>query len=298
MRAFYRSTIAVSLLAASSLPAWSWGMDGHRTVGMVADLILRNTPTGDAVNRILDGASLSDAATWADCAKGGICHRPLTPDEKAYVDANPQHKEFHYTDVAIQQPRYRQGTAGTRDDDVVQVIRESISILRGRTPDSGPATLTKRQALWVLAHMVGDIHQPLHVGAIYFDRDCAAVVDPNVVGASTTDFGIGSIVASTHGGNDLKMPNGDSFHIKFWDDGTVSDAMAGRSIEEFAAAIVANPPARWETAGDAETWATQWATEIMPIAKRALAGAGIRIGSGTHEGNGHTLKCRWPVMVD
>jgi hypothetical protein len=231
--------------------------------------------------------------------QGGICHRPLTADEKAYADANPQHKEFHYTDVPIQQPRYQQGTAGTRDDDVIQVIRESVSILRGRTPESGPATLTKRQALWVLAHLVGDIHQPLHVGAIYFDRNCAEEVDPNVVGAGKPNFGIGSIVASTNGGNELKMPNGNSFHVKFWDEGTVTGAMrlAGhaRSVEDFAGEIVASPPAHWETTGDVDTWATQWATEIMPLAKQAFT-LNIEIGEG--EGDERTLKCTWPVTFD
>jgi hypothetical protein len=277
-------------------------MDGHRTVGMVADLILQNAPaTRDAVKQILNGASLSEAAVWADCAKG-ICHRPLSPDEKAFVAANPQHKEFHYTDVPIQQSQYQQGTAGTRDDDVVQIINETISILRGRTPNNGPAVLSQRQALWVLAHMVGDIHQPLHVGAIYFDRDCEEMVDPNVEGAGKPNFGIGSIVASTNGGNDLKMPNGDSFHVKYWDDDTVAGAthLAGirrKSIEDFAASIVANPPTLEEMTGDAETWAALWATEIIPISKEALTR--IDIGDGMPvEGDERTLKCTWPVTVD
>ena len=80
--------------------------------------------------------------------------------------------------VPIQQSQYRPGTAGTRENDVVQIIKQAVNILRNRAPNDGPATLTKRQALWVLAHLVGDIHQPLHVGAIYFDRDCEEVVDP------------------------------------------------------------------------------------------------------------------------
>ncbi len=135
----------------------------------------------------------------------------------------------------------------------MQIIKQAVNILRNRAPNDGPATLTKRQALWVLAHLVGDIHQPLHVGAIYFDRDCEEVVDPNVVGSGKPDFGIGSIVASTNGGNDIHLPNGKSFHVTYWDDGTVKGAMRlpgikAKSIEDFAAAIVANPPARSEEA--------------------------------------------------
>jgi len=82
--------LTISALALSSAPAWSWGMDGHRTVGMIADLILQNDPAGAAARQLLQN-SLSEAAVWADCAKGGACG-PLTPDERTYVEHNPQHK--------------------------------------------------------------------------------------------------------------------------------------------------------------------------------------------------------------
>jgi len=56
------------------------------------------------------------------------------------------------------------------------------------------------EAVWLLAHLVGDVHQPLHVGAMYFNRDCGVSVDPNVVGAGLPKFGIGTTVAETVGG--------------------------------------------------------------------------------------------------
>jgi hypothetical protein len=154
-------TLALSALAISTAPVWAWGMDGHRTVGMVADLILQNDPAGAAARQLLQN-SLSEAAVWADCAKGAC--GPLTPDERTYVEDNSQHKTFHYTDVPIQQAQYKLGTAGTREDDVVQVSKQAINILRGVPPNQGPAVLDRKSALWVLAHMVGDLHQPLHVG--------------------------------------------------------------------------------------------------------------------------------------
>jgi S1/P1 Nuclease len=198
-------TLTLSALAISSSPVWAWGMDGHRTVGMIADLILQNDPSGTAARQLLQN-SLSEAAVWADCAKGAC--GPLTPDQRTYVEHNPQHKTFHYTDVPIQQPQYKLGTAGTRDDDVVQVAKQAINILRGVPPNQGPAVLDRKSALWVLAHMVGDLHQPLHVGAAYYDQECDEVVDPNIVGAGKPNFGIGSTVASTEGGNDLKLGSG------------------------------------------------------------------------------------------
>jgi S1/P1 Nuclease len=289
--------VALSALVICSAPAWSWGLDGHRTSGMIADLILESDPKGAAAKQLLGGQSLSEASLWADCAKG-YCNRPLSAEERIYVKNNPQHKVYHYTDVAIQQPQYKLGTAGTREDDVVQVSKQAINILRGRPPNQGPAVLDRKSALWVLAHLIGDIHQPLHVGAVYYDQDCKEVVDPNVVGAGKPNFGIGSTVATTTGGNDLKLPNGKSFHI-YWDTGTVIGAMrlAGvkkKSIEEFAKYIFDHPPIGWETSGDAETWPEQWATEVMPLANAALSR--IKIGNGTQATGG--LKCTWPVTLD
>src|SRR5262249_31455129 len=67
---------------AVSGPAWSWGLDGHRTVGMVADILLATDPASVASKKLLGDASLSEAATWADCAKG-FCGA-LTKDERRW----------------------------------------------------------------------------------------------------------------------------------------------------------------------------------------------------------------------
>jgi S1/P1 Nuclease len=298
-----RITLALGAVAVAIpfSPAWPWGSDGHRTIGMVADLLLQNAPASrDAVSQILGGISLSEASVFADCAEGWrACQRPLSADEQDYVQHNPQHRSFHYTDVAIQQRQYQLGTAGTRGDDVVQIAKQSVNILRNRAPNQGPAALSKRQALWVLAHMVGDLHQPLHVGALYFDRDCEEPVDPNVVGAGLPGFGIGSTVVSTHGGNDLKMPNGDSFHVRYWDEGTVRGAMRlqnSQTIADFAQAIINRPPVGWKTTGDPESWPAQWATEILPIAESALTE--IEIGDATKTNSpGKKPTCTWPVTL-
>jgi S1/P1 Nuclease len=290
--------LALSALAISSSPAWAWGSDGHRTVGMIADLILQNDPAGATARQLLQN-SLSEAAVWADCAKGAC--GPLSPDERTFVEENPHHKTYHYTDVPIQQSRYKLGTAGTRDDDVVQISKQAINVLRGTPSNQGAALLDRKSALWVLAHMVGDLHQPLHVGAVYFDQECDEVVDPNVVGAGQRNFGIGSIIASTEGGNDLKLGGGKSFHVSYWDDGTVTGAMrlAGirrKNIEDFAQFIVNHPPAGWKMEGDPDTWPEQWATEIMPLANAALSR--IDIGEGEQVGSqDRGPKCSWPVTL-
>jgi len=80
------------------------------------------------------------------------------------------------------------------------------------------------------------------------------------------------------------MLNGKSFHVTYWDEGTVVGAMRlasvkKKSIEDFANFIVAHPPEGWQTQGDPETWPAQWASEILPLANTALTK--VDIGEGT-----------------
>src|SRR6516165_8182418 len=60
MHIYIRIALALAAAAISFTPAWPWGNDGHRTIGMVADLLLANAPAArDAVSQILEGVSLS-----------------------------------------------------------------------------------------------------------------------------------------------------------------------------------------------------------------------------------------------
>jgi hypothetical protein len=105
--------------------AWAWGNNGHRIIGATADSDLKEKAPViyQRVESILEGASLSEASAWADCAKGyRNCQRPPSTEEISFAANNSQHHMFHYTDVAIQQTQYKLGAAGTRSDDVVQVL--------------------------------------------------------------------------------------------------------------------------------------------------------------------------------
>jgi NADPH:quinone reductase-like Zn-dependent oxidoreductase len=83
---------------------------------------------------------------------------------------------------------------------------------------------------YFLKDLVGDIHQPLHVAALYYDKDCHDVVDPNVVGAGMPNFGIGTSVSETTGGNDLTKGSNNLHH--YWDDNFVDKAMKSVGFTE------------------------------------------------------------------
>jgi hypothetical protein len=297
MRKATLAILAVFWSAGTPSDAFSWGSKGHQIVGAVADIIIqRDYPEAAERIRQMLGKSLSEVAVWADCAKGAC---PMPKPVRDYVARNPHHSLFHYTDVPIQRDRYVANTAGTSPSDVVQVLRYAVKILSGQEQKSGPANLTESEAIWVIAHLVGDIHQPLHVGAIYFDRSCANVVDPNETGANEENFGIKTTVADSFGGNRLLLPPDRQVH-GLWDNDAVDGAMAlagdaGRSVPQFAQWLVENLSVSWQTPGNPSVWSYKWADEILPLAREAHQRLVINPGIDQH--NSHELVCLWPTSL-
>ena len=318
--------LAVLALIAVPVPAGAWDYPGHRMVGSIADLVLQqhhpatHKRLGELLETKLPGGlwqkrSLREVAVFPDCAKKGnepFCGRPSSDEEKDYAEHNQHHSTYHFTDVPLQQPKYTASSAGTEDTDVVQMINYAVAQLRAKTPSERPekkgVKLTDTEAVWLLAHLVGDIHQPLHVGAKYFDKDtgCEASVDPNG-GGHPPKFGIGDTVAMTMGGNLIYLvapppavPPAENLHF-FWDGAAVVRAMQaaglGHSEQDFAKQLAAAPPAGWETASGPETWAAQWATEIMPLAAEAHDRLTIRKGPMPSPFS-FTGGCTWVTTLD
>ena len=299
----------------------AWDYPGHRIVGAIADLVLQEhyPNTYKKVSELLDirdangmvqHRTLNQVAVFPDCAKPGnvpFCGRPPSDEEKAYAAANPHQDKFHYTDVPIEERKYAAGTAGTADIDVVQMINYAVAQLRGKSPPSKQdVKLTDTEAVFLLAHLVGDIHQPLHVGAKYFDKTCQKGVDPNRTGKPPT-FGIGETVAETIGGNRILLkanapavPPAKNLHF-FWDGAAVAQAMQAAGVAtsepDFAKLLAATPPSGWETKGDAETWAAQWASENIPLAADAHKRLTIRKSTKGAPLSG-ALNCQWETTLD
>jgi len=306
---------------ASPVPASAWDYPGHRIVGAIADLVLQEhyPNTYKKIGELLDvrdasgviqHRTLNQVAVFPDCAKSGnvpFCGRPPSDEEKAYSANNPHQDKFHYTDVPIEQRRYVAQTAGAAEIDIVQMINYSVAQLRGKSPlPKQDVKLTDTEAVFLLAHLVGDIHQPLHVGAKYFDKTCTKGVDPNRTGKPPA-FGIGETVAETIGGNRILLtasapavPPAKNLHF-FWDGAAVTQAMqaagVGGSEQEFAKLLAASPPAGWDTKGEVDTWATQWASENLPLANDAHRRLTIRKSEHAAPLSG-SLNCQWETTLD
>ncbi|KAK6020110.1 hypothetical protein OSTOST_14242, partial [Ostertagia ostertagi] len=109
---------------------------------------------------------------------------------KIGMDEDSCHRQTHYADVTVQRSRYVLGFVGTRADDVAGALRTAILVLQGKPPEGPPHFKSKREALIVLVHLVGDLHQPLHVGSLYLDPK-GQRLDPDKTGLDVASFTVG-----------------------------------------------------------------------------------------------------------
>lgn len=290
---------AISLLVFST-SATAFGAVGHMAVGSVADTLLVGTKAGKQARAIL-GTNLKTASVWADCAKGvssssfkyqGAGKYPecelyekdpaSIKQMEAYVRRNVGncppafstevcHKQYHYTDVATQRAAYVKGQVGTSDQDIVAAISAAISVLQGKPSPEPFKIASKKEALRLLSHFVGDIHQPLHVVSVYLDAS-GNVVDP--------DQGTFNPQTETTGGNDLLVGSKKLHGV--WD--TVTGAV---NADTPTAATMAAARAVPMTAGAMSEWSTAWATETLNLGKVAFEGLAY---SKEDSSNHHSVK--------
>src|SRR6476659_2440399 len=190
----------------------AYGPLGHEIVGAIADERLANTPTAAKVYALLDGLTLEKAALIPDEIKGwdkkGVddprsfrysARRAIDTQLRDFWRANqpthdfhspaPSHHWFHYTDVPVMPARrYRDGAIGRSKWDIVHMIPFCVDVLQGRIPEQNERKITKPVAVILLAHYVADIHQPLHVGAAYFDEQ-GRLTDPEENKSALADEG-------------------------------------------------------------------------------------------------------------
>ncbi|HET9038642.1 MAG TPA: S1/P1 nuclease [Gemmatimonadales bacterium] len=124
-----------------------WYDEGHRLVARLAET--RLTPrTAAAVRELLGGQSLADASLWADRIRGQ--RRETAP--------------LHYVNIPLGSDRYVPGRDCPHDQCIIAAIERDRRLLA----DTGASPAERAEALRFLAHLIGDLHQPLHVAN---DRD-------------------------------------------------------------------------------------------------------------------------------
>jgi hypothetical protein len=120
-----------------------WGQIGHRAVGHIADGMLSKKAQKN-VKRVLGHLTLAEASTYMDDVKSdrsfdyaGVWHYCTIPDGMTYETAPTQ-----------------------EGGDVIWAIEKIVKELK----QGGLSYEQEAINLKFLVHLVGDIHQPLHVG--------------------------------------------------------------------------------------------------------------------------------------
>lgn len=142
-----------SLLMVWAGSALAWGAQGHRITGLVAQRLL--TPEADAgIKALMGKTDLAADAVYMDVNKVRL-------DKQI-----PGSREWHYDDRPVCDAQAKKADYCPNGNCAsTQITRHYRALIdeHGVTDDQ------KRFAVYVLVHLIGDIHQPLH-GSDHDDR--------------------------------------------------------------------------------------------------------------------------------
>jgi hypothetical protein len=235
-------------------PGIKWSGPRHNLIGRVADQLLTQT-VRDRVRNLLGGAgTLESVSDWADRLKS---NPPTDAETQAFLanPANQTHGSWHFVNLPFATTHYDPATLAefvpSNGAFVIGKILESANALIAPTPQ-----LSRVNALRWLAHLVGDMHQPNHLGCAYIDE---SQDPPRLVGDPQAAHGL----KHDRGGNLLLMSGG-TLH-GFWDDKLGSATVADVEAEATGAVDVSN----------VNTAVTSWVDETLRVANDAYTGVRI-----------------------
>jgi hypothetical protein len=217
---------SIILLTLASFHVFAWGPTGHRVTGHIAEKYLTKKAR-KAVRQILGGQSLAMVSTWMDEVRSDTAydymadwHWVTIPDGMTY-------------DQAEKNPK----------GDVIQTLERLIAELKSRKL----SPRQEQECLKILVHLVGDIHQPLHVGR-----------------------------GDDRGGNDIKVMwfRTDSNLHRVWDSDMIDDTRL--SYTELAESLL--PPADSVRNAWQKNSVRDWAYESMRYRKQVYNTGNNRLG--------------------
>lgn len=207
--------VSLIILTLISLTVFGWGATGHRVTGYIANKYL-NKKAKKAVERILEGQSLAMASTWMDEVRSDSTYNYMS--------------DWHW--VTIPDGMTYEESAKNPNGDIIQTLERVIDELKSKKL----SRQQEQEYVKILIHLIGDIHQPLHVGRP--DR----------------------------GGNDIKVAwfRTDTNLHSVWDDSMIDGTKL--SYTELAESLL--PPAPEQLAAWQKSAVRDWAKESMTYRKQ------------------------------
>lgn len=221
-----KKVLSLLLVLGISLNSFGWGATGHRVTGHIATKYL-NKKAKKVLEQLLKGQSLAIASTWMDEIKSDSTYDYMS--------------DWHW--VTIPYGLTYEQAEKNKNGDIIQTINRVINELKTKKLTEAEQV----QRIKILIHLVGDIHQPLHVGG-----------------------------KNDKGGNDVKVMwfRADSNLHRVWDSDIIDDTKL--SYTELAESL--------DTPTDAElkTWQSAgvmvWAKESQSYAEQVYDTGNGRLG--------------------
>ncbi len=129
------------------ISCFAWGALGHRIVGEIADSYLTSKARKN-IKAILGNESVAMCSNWADFIKSDPAYNHLSP--------------WHYVNIVGGLDKDAFITKLELDTSVNAYTK--ILFLKDQLKNQVLDNKTKAEYLKLLVHIVGDIHQPMHVG--------------------------------------------------------------------------------------------------------------------------------------
>jgi hypothetical protein len=189
-----------------------FGITRHNLISGTAERLLLSPKAKNRVRLLLDplGQTMADVGGWADEIKQSP--PPTDHDSQLFLadERNKNHHNWHFVNLPLKATGYSREIYPdfTREDDVVQIVKESIRVLLNNSN-----RFTELNAFRLICHLVGDIHQPIHVGCGYIEKlenTGNIIFDPDIIRQKN--------LKSDRGGNSLLIPIGNSLSLhSYWD---------------------------------------------------------------------------------
>ena len=304
-----------------------WGVTRHELIARVAKKLIK-PGTAERIRQVLKSledqgfsASLPDLAAWADDTKYRGPQEGDDKDTKEFLldPINENRWKWHFVNLPLNAERYSRELYPTLtyEEDVVQITKQVVRVLQGDSE-----RFSQINAMRLVIHMIGDLHQPIHVGCGYFDHSGAVaklIFDPETI--------VHKGLESDEGGNKLKLPvdNNPSLH-EYWDSRLggphpdISGFEGDEAIitnelkEEFSDKLLhmiqedpqlmsADATAEAFDDSSPEDWIEEWANESLTAAREAYKSLSITGPNGekfnvTWEGKqAYDARCK-PIAMD
>lgn len=135
-----------SILASSS--AFAWGLTGHRVVAQIAEQHINNK-TRKEISKIIGPQKLAYWANWPDFIK--------SDDSWKHADS------YHYVNIPgnLTRAQFDVALEATSEDNM---YKKGLFLINELKNNKSLTTEQKQHDLYFLIHILGDAHQPLHVG--------------------------------------------------------------------------------------------------------------------------------------